>query len=92
MALTTVIPEDAIQNLAYAVIRQACFDYVSALPCESVKASPQQWEVKECEMFFRSNFFELACPNIDPEWLMQTLRKKRNFRSLWRQKERGDVV
>lgn len=92
MALVTVIPDDAVQNLTFAVIRQACFDYVNALPNESVKPSADQKDIIECELFFHSEFFANACPNIDPEWLMQTLRKKRNFRSLWRQKERGDVV
>ena len=84
MALTTVIPEDAIQNLAYAVIRQACFDYVSALPCESVRLNGKPKDIIECELFFRSEMFANACPNIDPEWLMKTLRTNRNFRTWYR--------
>ena len=92
MALITLYPDDAVQNLAFAIIRQACFDYVAALPSESVKPRSRPKDVIECELFFHSEFFANACPNIDPDWIMKTLRTRRNFRSLWRQKERSDVV
>lgn len=89
MALVTVIPDDAVQNLTFAVIRQACFDYVNALPNESVKPSADQKDIIECELFFRSEFFANACPNIDPEWLIKTLRKNRNFQLWYRGKAVG---
>lgn len=31
MALTTVIPDDALQNLSFAIVQQACMDYANAL-------------------------------------------------------------
>ena len=84
MALITLYPDDAVQNLVFAIIRQACFDYVAALPNESVKPRSRPQDVIECELFFRSEFFANACPNIDPEWLMKTLRTRRNFRAWYR--------
>lgn len=85
MALITLVQDNAVQNLSFAVIRQACFDYVAALPHESVKPSIEQKDIIECELFFHSEFFANACPNIDPEWLINTLRKKRNCRSWFRE-------
>ena len=84
MALITLYPDDAVQNLAFAIIRQACFDYVAALPSESVKPRSRPKDVIECELFFHSEFFANACPNIDPDWLMKTLRTNRNFRTWYR--------
>ena len=84
MALITLYPDDAVQNLVFAIIRQACFDYVAALPNESVRQNGRPKDIIECELFFRSEMFANACPNIDPEWLMKTLRTRRNFRAWYR--------
>lgn len=57
------------QNLANAIVTQAAKDYVDYLR-EGYKRA---YEARSIERFFRSQRF-MIFTNIDPEWLISTLR------------------
>lgn len=86
MAVVTVYSNDAIQNLAFAIVRQACDDYMVAVHSKKYGSTAFDRDLTECELFFRSNLFALICPHLEPEWIIAELTKMaRNNNRYYRQ-------
>lgn len=58
-----------MENLANAIVTQAAKDYEDALRNENAG------RIKECERFFRSNWYR-QLTTVDGEYLIERLRKK----------------
>jgi len=68
---------DPYEALANAIIQQAAKDYMDAL--RKLKRNPKHREslatAKECEEFFRSDWFH-ALTKVDSEYLLQRMQKE----------------
>ena len=59
--------ENCYKKLSFAIIEQACKDYVNAKKCNNDK------EIKNIEKFFRSNWFRDLSVEIDGETSIKKL-------------------
>lgn len=62
-------PENRYQNLANAIVIKAVDDYKLALEFNITRLQ------KECEKFFRSEWFTFLC-DLDPEHIIRTLQEE----------------
>lgn len=75
--------KEGLNDLAEAVITAACNDYRDAL------ALNNESEIASCERFFRSNYFTALC-SLDPEMLIEKLRRTQKPKHTYRGKSRND--
>lgn len=73
--------DKGLEELRFAIIKQACIDYSDALtylrgrtPSLSEEYIAAIKRKKECEAFFRSEYYSILC-NIDGEHLMKKIRE-----------------
>lgn len=82
------INDIGIENLRFAIVKQAILDYEGALKwlrkhgnhVEQTQGyqhslNTRKWTKEECEYFFKSEWFGMLC-DIDGEVMMRTIRKK----------------
>ena len=74
--------DKGIEELRYAIIKQACVDYDEALkylrgrnPTTSDKYLRMQAMKTDCEDFFNSEYFSILC-DISGKLIMDTIRHK----------------
>ena len=65
----------SLQPLAEGIVLQAVADYRRALVGEGYDRVPPEVVVKECEKFFRSNYFCMLT-KISGEYLIEKLRQE----------------
>lgn len=63
------------RDLCDAIILQAVHDYRNALRGVTYDEKPVKSVVRECERFFRSEYFRLLT-KISPEYLIESLKKE----------------
>lgn len=95
MLVIEVRSDQGLENLRYAIIKQACIEYDEALTYlrgkppslddEYLRMTKQKGE---CEAFFKSEHFAIIC-NLDGEILMRTIRQKYYNRPI-RWSEKGE--
>lgn len=73
--------DSGIEELRFAIVKQACVDYNDALTYLRGKTPSVSKEYlhmvklkKDCERFFRSELYRVLC-DIDGEHLMEQIRK-----------------
>lgn len=66
---------DPYQELANAIVLQAVTDYREALAGKSYNHKAPEDVVRECEKFFRSDYFALLT-KVSCEYLIEQLRKE----------------
>lgn len=69
------ICRQGVRNLVTGIILQACVDYQEAYTGSRIGVMKPDVAVEDIENFFYSDWFLGMC-NIDPEWLIQELRKQ----------------
>lgn len=86
--------EDPYKTLAYAVIKKALDDYREALSYAQHQLTHGYtlhvqtfWRIKECEDFFKSEYFMLLSP-VPGDLLIDTVTNERDYREAikWRNK------
>lgn len=75
--------KEGINDLVEAVITAACNDYRDAVAVGLEK------EIASCERFFRSDYFAVLC-SLDPEMLIQKLKRTQKPKHTYRGKSRND--
>lgn len=81
---TEILSDVGLENLRFAIVRQAAQDYHSSLRYlrSPIKQSKESIETtlfnkkndkEECERFFRSSWFGLLC-DLDGELILSTIR------------------
>lgn len=82
MLVIEVRSDQGLENLRYAIIKQACIEYDEALtylrgrpPSLDDEYLQMTKQKGECEAFFKSEYFAIIC-NLDGEILMRTIRQK----------------
>ena len=66
---------DPYKKLAYAIVLQTVNDYRKALRGEYVAERKPEAVIKDCERFFRSEWFTMLT-NVDGKMLIENLRKE----------------
>ena len=67
--------QDAYENLANAIVIQACNDYRAALDGTGYDYKPAEACLKELEKFFRSSYYRMLT-KVKGEYLMERLRQE----------------
>ncbi len=89
MKISTVLEQDFVsrlsskqtgsikgeEELANAIVVQAVKDYRDALRGETIKRKPPEYTIKECEDFFRSQWYSLLT-KVDGEMLIKRLQEE----------------
>ena len=89
MKISTVLEQDFVsrlsnkrassitgeEELANAIVIQAVKDYRDALHGETIKRKPPEYTIKECEAFFRSQWYSLLT-KVDGEMLIKRLQEE----------------
>lgn len=87
MLVVNLRSDTGLDNLRFAIVKQACVDYEHALKyirshtrkpkCkrEEVKLLAAQRRKRGCEVFFTGNYFGMLC-DLDGELIMNTIRHK----------------
>lgn len=64
---------DAYENLANAIVVQACNDYRNALDGIGCEHKPAEVVIKEIEKFFRSSYYRMLT-KVKGEYLLERLK------------------
>lgn len=76
--------KEAYENLAFAVIAQAVWDYKKALK------ERDKWEINSLERFFHGGWFVTLSGGADPEYILeQVMKSKDRITTKDRQKKRA---
>lgn len=67
---------ESIDSLIYAIVRQACNDYVDLNKGKKERYGCQGANYKELERFFLSRWFDVLMPNLDGSRLISYLKGK----------------
>lgn len=83
--------DEAYQNLANAIVKNAADDYRAAL--RGLERNPEskgyQSDAERIEKFFRSPWYEMLT-DVDGEYLIRRLQEDEKERSLKRQRKKGE--
>lgn len=67
--------QDAYENLANAIVIQACNDYRAALDGIGYDYKPADAVIKELEKFFRSSYYRMLT-KVNGEYLLDRLKQE----------------
>lgn len=66
---------DAYDNLKNGIVQQAAEDYAAAFMGNSVGSKDADATMRECEKFFRDEWYkQLTNDSVDGEWLMRNIK------------------